>query len=75
MKLLLETAGTMEWEIIALFDSYEEIDECIKEKYGISFDEYKIELEEEEYYYTHSKEEWYIENGLRIREIPTNKNK
>lgn len=68
MKLLLETAGTMEWEIVDIFNSYEEIDEWIKENYGTTFDEFKKELEDEEGY-TPTKEQWYIENEIRIKEI------
>ena len=68
MKLLLESAGTMEWEIIDLFTSYEDIDKWIEENWNITFDEFKTEVENEGGY-TPTKEEWYSENELRIREI------
>jgi len=50
MKLLLERAGTMEWEIIGLFD------------------EWTQEAEENDWDAT--REDWYDENEVRIREIP-----
>jgi len=73
MKLLLESAGTMEWEIIDLFNNYEEIDNWIEENYNITFEEFKKEIEED-LDYTPTKEEWYSENELRIREIKNNNN-
>lgn len=68
MKLILETAGTMEWEIIDVFNSYEEIDEWIEKKYEVTFDDFKKEVENQEGY-TPTKEDWYEEMEIRIREI------
>jgi hypothetical protein len=65
-KLLLERAATMTWEIVDLFNNYDEIDEWIKENYGVTFDEFKTEIEDD---YTPTKEEWYDELELKIREI------
>jgi hypothetical protein len=67
-KLLLERAATMTWEIVDLFNNYDEIDEWIKENYGVTFDEFKTEIEEEEDY-TPTKQDWYDELELNIREI------
>lgn len=67
-KLLLEKAGTMTWEIVGLFNNYDEIDEWVKNTYEVTFDEYKINVEEEEGYIP-TKEEWYNELELNIREI------
>jgi hypothetical protein len=69
MKLLLETAGTMEWEIVDVFNSYEEIDEWIAENYGVTFDEFKKEVEEEDDSYTPTREEWYEEMEIRVRKF------
>lgn len=66
-KLLLERAATMNWEIVDLFNNYDEIDEWIKESYGVTFDEFKKDLEHEGY--TPTKEDWYDELELKIREI------
>jgi len=51
-----------------LFTSYEDIDKWIEENWNITFDEFKTEVENEGGY-TPTKEEWYSENELRIREI------
>lgn len=69
MKLLLESAGTMEWEIIGVFNSQDEIDEWIKKQWDISFEEFKKEMEDEENW-SPTREDWYDENELRVREIP-----
>jgi len=69
MKLLLESAGTMEWEIIGVFNSQDEIDEWIKKQWDISFEEFKKEMEDEENW-SPTREDWYYENELRVREIP-----
>jgi hypothetical protein len=67
-KLLLERAATMTWEIVDLFNNYDEIDEWIKENYGVTFDDFKTEIEEEEGY-TPTKQDWYDEHELNIREV------
>lgn len=62
MKLLLETAGTMEWEVVGIFDSYDEVNQWIEEEYGISYSEWQEE-------YNLGMEDWYDENELRVRKI------
>ena len=42
MKLLLEIAGTMEWKIVGLFDSYDEINQWIEEEYDISYEQWLL---------------------------------
>ena len=69
MKLLLESAGTMEWDIIGVFDSIDEIDEWIKKEWGITFEEFKTNMENEENW-SPTREEWYDINEIRVREIP-----
>lgn len=69
MKLLLETAGTMEWEIIGIFDSHDKIDEWVKERWNLTYQDFKKEMEDEEDW-SPTREEWYDENELRVREIP-----
>ena len=71
MKLLLEREGTMEWEIIGLFNSYDEINQWIEEEYDISYDEW-IEETINDDWKDATREDWYNENGLRVREIPEN---
>ena len=73
MKLLLETAGTMEWEIVGVFNSEEEIDVWLKENQGISYEEFKKEYEEDEDW-SPTRDEWYDEMEIRVREIPEIKN-
>ncbi len=75
MKLLLETAGTMEWEIVGVFNSEEEIDVWLKENQGISYEEFKKEYEEDEDEdWSPTRDEWYNEMEIRVREIPELKN-
>lgn len=72
MKLLLETAGTMDWKIIGVFDSVEEIDNWIEEKWETTYEKFKKYMEEEmeDEEYTPSREDWYDELEIRVREIP-----
>ncbi len=72
MKLLLETAGTMEWDIVGIFESEEEIDQWIKENWNVTYEDFKKEMEETEDW-SPSREEWYDENEIRVREIPEHK--
>ena len=69
MKLLLESAGTMEWDIIGVFNSHDEIDVWVKKQWGVSFEDFKKEMEDEEDW-SPTREDWYDENELRVREIP-----
>ena len=46
MKLLLETAGTMDWKIIGVFDSIEEIDNWIEEKWETTYENFKKYMED-----------------------------
>ena len=68
MKLLLEIAGTGDWEIIGIFDSYDEINQWMETQWDISYDEWVEEAKENDWDAT--REDWYDENGVRIREIP-----
>jgi hypothetical protein len=69
---LLETAGTMEWEIIGIFESEQEIDQWVKENWNLTYEDFKKEMEETEDW-SPSREEWYEENEIRVREIPEHK--
>lgn len=64
MSLLLERAATMDWEIVGVFESQESIGIWVKDNYGITFEEYQEEYPEA------TREEWYDENELQVREIP-----
>ena len=68
MKLLLERAGTMEWEIIGLFDSYDDINQWMEDQWDISYEQWVEEAKENDWDAT--REDWYDENEVRIREIP-----
>lgn len=68
-KLLAERAGTMEWEIIGIFDSHEEIGEWLKTSYGITFEEFQKEMLDDGFPDV-TKDEWYSENEIRVRPIP-----
>ena len=72
MKLLLETAGTMDWKIIGIFDSIEEIDNWIEENWESTYENFKKYMEEEmeDEEYIPSREDWYDELEIRVREIP-----
>jgi hypothetical protein len=69
MKLLLEIAGTMEWKIVGLFDSYDEINQWIEEEYDISYEQW-LQKCNEDGWDDANREDWYDENEVRIREIP-----
>jgi hypothetical protein len=68
-KFLLEVAGTMEWEIVGMFNSYDEINQWIEGEYGISYDEWLQECNEDGWDDA-NREDWYKENEIRVRTIP-----
>lgn len=75
MKLLLERAGTMEWEIIGLFDSYDDINQWMEDQWDISYEQWVEEAKENIFALGNSdwdatREDWYDENEVRVREIP-----
>lgn len=68
-KLLLERAGTMEWEIVGLFNSYDDITQWMENQLGISYDEW-LQKAIADGWDDANREDWYDENEVRIREIP-----
>ena len=75
MKLLLERAGTIEWEIIGLFDSYDDINQWMEDQWDISYEQWVEEAKENIFELGNSdwdatREDWYDENEVRVREIP-----
>jgi hypothetical protein len=68
-KFLLEVARTMEWEIVGVFNSYDEINQWIEGEYGISYDEWLQECNEDGWDDA-NREDWYEENEIRVRTIP-----
>jgi hypothetical protein len=64
-KIILQTAGTMEWETVGVFDDIQGLHEWIKENYDITFDEYKNGVMEEEGYEP-SLDEWYDANEIKV---------
>ena len=71
-KFLLEVAGTMEWEIVGVFNTYDEINQWIEDQYCISYDEWLQECNEDGCGDA-NREDWYEVNEIRVREIPENK--
>ena len=71
-KFLLEVAGTMEWEIVGVFNTYDEINQWIEDQYCISYDEWLQECNEDGWGDA-NREDWYEVNEIRVREIPENK--
>jgi len=68
-KLLLEIAGTMEWEIVGLFDSYDDINQWMENQWDISYEQWLQEAKDDGWEDA-NREDWYDENEVRIREIP-----
>ncbi len=64
-KIILQTAGTMEWKTIGIFDNIESVNEWIKDNWNITFEEFKNEVLTEEGYEP-TFEEWLDENELNI---------
>jgi glutaredoxin-related protein len=67
MKYLLEREGSMEYEIVDIFDSLDEIKTWVENRHNIKFSEFKEE------YPDCDIDEWYDENGFRVREIKNNR--
>ena len=72
MRLLLERVATMDWEIVGVFESHEAIDVWLEENYSISFEEFLKECDDDDDDddWIPTREEWYNENELQVREIP-----
>jgi hypothetical protein len=64
MKFLLEKVETMDYGIVGVFDSIEEIHTWMVDKWGITFEEFKEEYPECDI------DDWYDENEVRVRNIP-----
>jgi hypothetical protein len=68
MKLLLEKARAMDYEVVGLFKDHSEITKWISDNYGVSFLEYSEECITENNFEP-SIEDFYEEMELRVRTI------
>ena len=64
-KIIFQVAGTMDYTTVGIFDDFNAVLKYILENYGISFEDYKNEIMNEEGYEP-TIDEWFVENEFNI---------